>query len=73
MAWQLKGNVKGAQGDPGSPGDKGDPGTTTFAELTDVPEFVTGEKPGMRLWIGTQDEYDALGAYDSSTLYAVVG
>ncbi len=39
----------------------------------DVIDAVRGSRPGLKLWTGTADEYEAISAPDPDTMYLVVG
>lgn len=47
---------------PGPKGDKGDPGVNVINTRTNTP---------LKLWVGSQSDYDAIGSKDSGTLYVI--
>ena len=53
---------KGKDGNPGKPGDKGDPGKG-------IVDSRTGNE--IKIWSGTQSQYDSLYSKDSNTLYLI--
>lgn len=74
----LKGE-KGDKGDTGAKGDKGDKGDQGVAGadgkdgIDATNETVKNQNTGLdtKIWIGTQQEYDAVVTKDSDTLYMV--
>lgn len=60
----------GAKGSTGAKGDKGDTGATGAAGTN---ETIKNQKTGtnIKVWVGTQAEYDAVTPKDSATLYMV--
>lgn len=60
----------GAKGNTGAKGDKGDTGATGAAGTN---ETIKNQKTGtnIKVWVGTQAEYDAVTPKDSATLYMV--
>lgn len=60
----------GAKGNTGAKGDKGDTGATGAAGTN---ETIKNQKTGtnIKVWVGTQAEYNAVTPKDSATLYMV--
>ena len=71
----LKGDKgdTGAKGNTGAKGDKGDKGDTGAAGTNATNETIKNQKTGtnIKVWVGTQAEYDAVTPKDSATLYMV--
>lgn len=63
----------GAKGNTGAKGDKGDKGDTGAAGTNATNETIKNQKTGtnIKVWVGTQAEYDAVTPKDSATLYMV--
>lgn len=53
---------RGLQGERGTKGDKGDPGVNVINTRTNTP---------LKLWVGSQSDYDAIASKDSDTLYVI--
>ncbi|MGL4947835.1 MAG: phage upper tail fiber protein, partial [Mycoplasma sp.] len=57
---------KGEKGDDGDKGDKGDNGDNGIL-------IEQNEKTAIKIWIGTQDEYNNIQFPDETTLYMIKG
>lgn len=63
----------GPQGETGETGPTGPAGPSTWASITDKPEFITGSANGtptaLTVWVGTEAQYTAIATKDENTLY----
>lgn len=59
MAWSKSGNILGPEGPAGPPA------------VAAVTGSVAGVVTPLTLWVGTRDQYDAIGVYDDETVYVV--
>lgn len=71
MAWNKTGNIKGTPGTNGAPGGKGDKGDKGDPAPNQVIGSVAGVETPLTLWVGTREEYDAIGVKDELTVYVV--
>lgn len=54
--------TQGEKGEKGDRGEKGDPGVNVINTRTNTP---------LKLWVGSQSDYDAIGSKDAGTLYVI--
>lgn len=51
----------------------GDLEVTGDFSATNIGNFIRSETSVVKIWTGTQAEYDALSTYDNDTLYFITG